>query len=1283
MDLSRMYELERQVAQLTKTIADLSTSSAQAAPAVKIEPQVSMTSPSYSSAAASVSLPAALDERAQLPQVPTSKLSAGIVAADEYAQWKANVIKTVQSIARYKPLLNPDSEKGWEEFKRINRKYESAVEFLQDQYLNVQRSLWHFLTNCLSDQTSTQFIEEMKAEPKNNLSETLKFIKIDVDFYENCSELLRKIDEKYQRPSGWRIAELLNQLMALRYSANADPNIFLDGYTKIQRQLKILVPNYIIQPDEVQAYDVLTRLPKECETIRYQFLNPDHPPTLKNVQSSLMNWFQAERAKRPMTGPQSFTPQNRAPGGLRTRGGESASSAAESASSESASAKYCFFCGDTGHGQRHCEKKAEAKRRGEKIEFKYAPAWFLEQRAAHMQAEQQARNRRAAGGQEGETHLAAVESEPEDNDSVSGEPNGEIEHQAQAAANIANEGVFIPQAHHAIMDSGATSHFTGRDDKLLDMGAINPVRVSTIVGERTVKQAGALKMNSRITLDNVKYLPNATFSLISTGQICDTKHQVVYTKTAAYVLPANTLVEATIKTQSIFTVPRRGKLWAYVIGGGDEPQEGNANFKYEARPSGSVIGRKPASANRQSADGSSSSRSESQPQSSAVNAAVIESEAEREEPSVTEEFIGAAASEPAKAQTADAETQTSKSNVAQLWHARLGHASPAKLAMANEMYELGIPKDEIEEVKNTCGVCIRCKAQRKPIGALTANRTRVAQKVMDCWHVDLSGPYSMVEQGKRFRLPSLGGHSYNLTVVDEKSRNVMVTNLKTKSEAAAAIITLIKQKQTTLGKKLKRLHGDGGGEFINAELEAFLKDNGTELTTTPPNTPEYNNIAERMNRTLREFAGCLMVNANAPQYLWNFAYLMAAYIHNRLPQKGLDGKTPTAVMYPTQGLDDNLDKMHVFGCDANVLIEEGSKRGKFIVSHPGVFVGFSEQHGAYKVLMPDTLQLVTSRNVDFFEHSFERIAAAAQKIQREAEKKSTIANKQYEVEAIVDYDSESKLYEIKWRKYADTTWEPEKNLTNCKALLKEFKQKSAVGKLQKTESANPALQIAEYAAGSDMIVSASRAVLTSGGTHSTDGDKVGSYLPKLARDGRDPQNESTHESLDFAAVSCEIAAEIMEHDEDPKTYKEAMRRPDHEKWREAIKSEFTSWLTNDAVEEAILPKGRKAIDSKLVFKTKRDAMNFITRYKVRGVARGFKQIEGIDFFETFSPTVRMKSIKLLLALAAQQDMEIKQIDFETAFLNATLEEEIYIEPPPGWVMKNPKCNVLRLLKALY
>ena len=102
-----------------------------------------------------------------------------------------------------------------------------------------------------------------------------------------------------------------------------------------------------------------------------------------------------------------------------------------------------------------------------------------------------------------------------------------------------------------------------------------------------------------------------------------------------------------------------------------------------------------------------------------------------------------------------------------------------------------------------------------------------------------------------------------------------------------------------------------------------------------------------------------------------------------------------------------------------------------------------------------------------------------------------------------------------------------------------------------------------------------------------------------------------------------------------------------------------------------------------MFKKKRGMSGEVEKYKARLVARGFMQEEGVDYTETYSPTVRFESIRMMLAAAALEGMQMEQMDVTTAFLYATLEEEVYLEITQGMFEEDMTGKVLQLFKALY
>uniref|UniRef100_A0A2N9IFF3 Integrase catalytic domain-containing protein n=1 Tax=Fagus sylvatica TaxID=28930 RepID=A0A2N9IFF3_FAGSY len=147
---------------------------------------------------------------------------------------------------------------------------------------------------------------------------------------------------------------------------------------------------------------------------------------------------------------------------------------------------------------------------------------------------------------------------------------------------------------------------------------------------------------------------------------------------------------------------------------------------------------------------------------------------------------------------------------------------------------------------------------------------------------------------------------------------------------------------------------------------------------------------------------------------------------------------------------------------------------------------------------------------------------------------------------------------------------------------------------------------------------------------------------------------------------------------------EAIESSEKDKWMEAMVEENESLSKNKTWELTELPKGKKPIGCKWVFK-KKEAVSEKEgeRFKARLVAKGYSQRHGIDYDEVFSPVVRHTSIRAVLALVADQDLELEQLDVKTAFLHGNLEEEIFMEQPEGFKQPGTENLVCRLKKSLY
>eukprot|EP00253_Pinus_taeda_P030085 PITA_30085 len=158
---------------------------------------------------------------------------------------------------------------------------------------------------------------------------------------------------------------------------------------------------------------------------------------------------------------------------------------------------------------------------------------------------------------------------------------------------------------------------------------------------------------------------------------------------------------------------------------------------------------------------------------------------------------------------------------------------------------------------------------------------------------------------------------------------------------------------------------------------------------------------------------------------------------------------------------------------------------------------------------------------------------------------------------------------------------------------------------------------------------------------------------------------------------------LIANDDEPLCYQDGVEGSNSDKWKAAMKEEMMALSKNGTWDLVELPKGRKTVGCKWVFKLKRGVNDTEDRYKARLVAKGFSQKASIDFHEIFSLVVKIVSIRIVLALVALFDLELQQLDVKTAFLHSDLDEEIYMEQPEGFVQHRNAKFVCRLKKSLY
>ncbi|CAI7899220.1 unnamed protein product [Closterium sp. NIES-54] len=150
----------------------------------------------------------------------------------------------------------------------------------------------------------------------------------------------------------------------------------------------------------------------------------------------------------------------------------------------------------------------------------------------------------------------------------------------------------------------------------------------------------------------------------------------------------------------------------------------------------------------------------------------------------------------------------------------------------------------------------------------------------------------------------------------------------------------------------------------------------------------------------------------------------------------------------------------------------------------------------------------------------------------------------------------------------------------------------------------------------------------------------------------------------------------------PRSYAEAMEGPYSSQWQSAMDAEMASWKSTGTYVDEVPPPGANIVSGMWIFRVKRPPGSPPV-FKARYVARDFSQRQGVDYFQTFSPTPKMTTLRVLLHVAAQRDYELHSRDFSTAFLQGSLHEEIWLRRPPGFTGSFPPGTKWSLRRPVY
>ena len=371
-------------------------------------------------------------------------------------------------------------------------------------------------------------------------------------------------------------------------------------------------------------------------------------------------------------------------------------------------------------------------------------------------------------------------------------------------------------------------------------------------------------------------------------------------------------------------------------------------------------------------------------------------------------------------------------------------------------------------------------------------------------------------------------------------------------------------------------------------------------------------------------ARSVLFQAHLPLKFWGECVLTVAYLINRTPSRSLQNQTPFQIILHTAPTYHHLC---VFGrlCYAQTLT---THRDKFF-PHASrcVFIGYPSNRKAYKLYNLETNTIFYSRDVTFHEDQFPF-------------QQSDILSPSLSIISSLPIPENTPPSPSIPIPHSDPTPTSTILFRHCRTITRPAYLLDYVCPTIPTES-----------------TASSSAAQSSGTSH-----PLSIFLS---------YSRFSHAHLSFLTA---LTASV-----EPTCYSEANR---HSHWREAMASELRALEENSTWTLEPLPPGKKPIGCKWVFKTKLRVDGTIERYKARLVAKGYTQVEGIDYHETFAPVAKMTTVCCVLAVAATKSWIIHQMDVHNAFLHCELDEEVYMQPLPGYCV-NGETRVCRLRKSLY
>lgn len=517
--------------------------------------------------------------------------------------------------------------------------------------------------------------------------------------------------------------------------------------------------------------------------------------------------------------------------------------------------------------------------------------------------------------------------------------------------------------------------------------------------------------------------------------------------------------------------------------------------------------------------------------------------------------------------------------------------------------------------------CITCGESKSEKSMATGSLTK--DEKPHVVHMDICGPIRPMTFGKA---------KYFVAFVLQKSRFAHVCLLQKKSQVNEKFMEFMAWLERDSEIPVRRIHSDQAKEFIALGKDLLAR--GITHTMSTKYTPQSNGLVERFNRTILSKVRAMLTETCVTTQYWGEAILQAVDIYNVTGCSGNDGKTPYEAHH---GVVPDLSRFRVFGCMA-LLHMSKENRQKKLDPRAVETILLRSGTGMFKVIDLKSKEVTYSKNVRVDENVF-----PSKRMPHEEENGFVVEDA---VGVLRSQSIPEELIQLE--------------------QLPPHNIQPVIGNDEGVDEVNEeeeeVLEVPEDS--SDESVDGHSHHQQESNHVELEGDVERRYPTRVRRE---PDRYVAN-------------AARMEEDDDNPSVGTAMSSSERNEWIKAISSELSALKRNNTWELVKKPEGAELLSCKFVLKKKRDADGTLKRYKARLVVCG--NMDKYQWTETYSPVVDISVVRLLLAIAAQRNWVVEQVDVDNAFLLGRIERPVYMRKP-NFLHEGGENSVCSLRRSLY